>query len=146
MRIQKERKKGNQQSSLTLKYDPLTEQIAGLLRRIPRLGAPIAGIYLWKPMMFNYMLVGATGTVLNWFLYEIIVRPLVYWFWGGTFLGVTLVTICVFLWNFTWNKRWSLKTDAQMMAMTKQQLLNLKEKAEVLLIQKRDFNGKRVQS
>lgn len=138
------KKKANQQSSIMLKYDPLTEQIAGLLRRIPRLGDPIAGIYLWKPMMFNYMLVGATGTVLNWFLYEIIVRPLVYWFWGGTFLGVTVVTICVFLWNFTWNKRWSLKTDAQMMAMTKQQLLNLKEKAEVLLTQKRDFNGKRV--
>lgn len=140
------RKKGNQQSSIMLKYDPLTEQIAGLLRRIPRLGNPIAGFYLWKPMMFNYMLVGATGTVLNWFLYEIIVRPLVYWFWGGTFLGITVVTICVFLWNFTWNKRWSLKTDAQMMAMTKKQLLNLKEKAEFLLTQKRDFNGKRVQS
>jgi hypothetical protein len=130
------KKKQNHSSSTTLKYDPLTEQIGKMLIRIPRLGEQFAKFYLWKYMLFNYMIVGATGTVLNWFLYEIIVRPLVYWFWGGTFLGITLVTICVFYWNFTWNKRWSLKTEAQVMTMNRDHLLNLQEKITWLLHRK----------
>lgn len=138
------RKKLKPLSSIILKYDPLTEQIGGILNRIPRMGKHAARFYFWKPMLFNYMLVGATGTFLNWFIYEMMIRPLVYCFWGGTFLGVTITTILVFFWNFTWNKRWSLKTDSQVMAMDYFQLRRLQEKIQLLIAEKRDFNGKRV--
>jgi hypothetical protein len=138
------KQKREQSSSAILSYDPLTEQIGGLLNRIPRIGKHAADLYFWKHMLFNYMLVGATGTFLNWFIYEMMIRPLVYWFWGGTFLGVTITTVLVFFWNYTWNKKWSLKSDSQIMGMKRLQLLDLQEKITVLLNEKRDYTGQRV--
>jgi hypothetical protein len=138
------KKKKLHSSSTIVKYDGLTEQIGQLLTRIPRVGEQIAKFYLWKYMLFNYMMVGASGVFLNWFVYEILIRPFVFRFWGGTFLGVTLTAIIVFYWNYTWNKRWSLKTDAQVMAMNKIQLMDLQEKITVLLKQKTDAKGKRI--
>ena len=138
------KKKRSPSSSATLKYDGLTEQIGQLLIRIPTIGPGIAKFYLWKHMLWNYMMVGASGVFLNWFVYEILIRPLVYRFWGGTLFGVALTAIIVFYWNYTWNKRWSLKTEAQIMAMKKPQLLNLQERINELLKEKTDAKGKRL--
>lgn len=111
-----------------MKFDPLTQKIADLLERIPRAGKYFARLYLWKPMMFNYMLVGASGTVLSWFLYEGVFRALLVGLPFGTFLAMVIVTIIVYFWNFTWNKRWSLKVDSQIMSMKKKDLLEMKQK------------------
>jgi hypothetical protein len=63
--------------------------------------------------------------------------------WGGTFLGMVIVTVLVFLWNFFWNKRWSLKPSSQVMGMKRSELLELKGKIEGLLSSKFDHNGER---
>jgi len=127
-----------------MEYDPLTEQIKRLLLRIPTLGKRFAQMYLWKPMMFNFMLVGATGTFLNWILYELIFRNILVIFWGGTFIAMVLTTFLVFVWNFTWNKRWSLKPDAQIMKMKRDELQQLKSKIERLLSERFDRKGNRM--
>jgi hypothetical protein len=114
----------------------MTERIAGLLGSLPIVGRLLKGIYLWKPMMFNFMIVGASGTVLSWLLYEGFFRILLVDFWGGTFIGLTITTLIVFMWNYYWNKRWSLKVDAQIGSMTKQELLDLETKVKVALSQK----------
>jgi hypothetical protein len=113
--------------------DPLTEQFSQLLSQIPKVGDKLARLYLWKPMMFNFMLVGASGTVLSWILYEGIFRPVLGSIFGGTFLGMVITTLIVFLWNYTWNKRWSLRPDAQIVRMKKDELETLKRKIEKLL-------------
>lgn len=113
--------------------DPLTEQIGKLLIQIPQVGDKLSRLYLSKAMMFNFMLVGASGTVLSWIIYEGIFRPFLSSIWGGTFIGMVITTLIVFLWNYTWNKRWSLKPDAQIMKMKKHELETLKAKIEKLL-------------
>lgn len=94
-------------------------------------------------MMFNFMLVGASGTVISWLLYEGIFRILFFPLPGGTFLGMVITTCLVFLWNYTWNRKWSLNSDAQIMKMKKHELQNLKSKVQKLLSQKFDESGNR---
>jgi hypothetical protein len=105
-----------------MKYDPVTERIHELLGKIPRVGSQLARVYYWRPMMFNFMLVGASGTLLSYGLYEGIFRPALSPLFGGAFLGMVITTILVFLWNFTWNKRWSLNSRAQILKMDKKEL------------------------
>jgi len=124
-----------------IQHDRLTEQISRLLGSVPTAGKYLVNLYLWKPGMFNYMLVGASGTVLSYLLYEQLFRVLLSPMWGGTFLGMVIVTVLVFLWNFFWNKKWSLKPSAQIMGMKRTDLLELKDRIEVLLTQKFDHNG-----
>jgi len=126
-------KKKRKSDTSSIPSDPLTEQIGKLLIQIPKVGDKLARLYLWKPMMFNFMLVGASGTVLSWILYEGIFRPVLSSLWGGTFIGMVITTLIVFTWNYTWNKRWSLKPDAQIMKMKKHELETLKTKIQKLL-------------
>ncbi len=114
-------------------YDKLTVAINGLLSRLPYLGKYASRLYLWKPQMFNFMCVGASGTVLSYVLYEGILRRLLVAYPGGTFLGMVITTIIVFLWNFTWNKRWSLKPSSQILNMPKDQLAELRSKIDKIL-------------
>ena len=133
-------RKGNK-----LAYDPLTEQIQHLLIRIPKVGALFARLYLWRAMMFNFMLVGSTGLVISWILYECVFRALFLNLWGGTFLGMTITTTLVFFWNYALNKRWSLNSTAQIMGMKKAELETLRETINKLLLEKRfDANGSRI--
>ena len=105
-----------------MKYDRVTEKIQELLGKIPYVGKDMARLYLWKPTMFNYMLVGASGTFLSWLLYEGFFRPLLAPMFAGTFIGMVIVTVLVYLWNFTWNKRWSLSLKSQIMNMNRKEL------------------------
>lgn len=127
-----------------LEFDPLTEQIKQLLLRIPKLGKSLAAMYLWKPMLFNFMIVGASGTVLNWILYEFVFRNILLFLWGGTFIAMVITTLLVFFWNYSLNKRWSLKSDAQIMKMKKHELIQLKDKIERLLSETFDNSGNRM--
>lgn len=126
-----------------LKYDELTEQVKGLLERIPRAGKLLSRLYLWKHMLFNFMLIGATGTVLSWFLYEFLFRPN-FVFFGGSFLAFISVTALVFLWNYFWNWRFSLSMEAQVASMKKRELLELQEKVKAALSQDFDAKGDRI--
>jgi len=99
------------------KYDRVTRVIGKALKtaHIPW----IASAYARSPLVFNYMLVGASGTVLNWLIYEHAVRP-VFVIFGqiGTFTGIVVTTVLVFLWNYFWNKRWSLNAKSQILKMS----------------------------
>jgi len=128
----------------TIQYDRVTEWISGLLGKIPRAGKHLQALYLWKPLMFNYMLVGASGTVLSWVLYEGVFRIILVSLWGGTFLGMVITTVLVYLWNFTWNKHWSLKPSAQVMKMNRTDLMELRERIDGLLKSRFDAEGKRL--
>lgn len=119
-------------------YDKVTRKIWELLGSIPKVGSQVASAYAWKPMMFNYMLVGASGTILSWILYEGITRPLVSGFWGGTFIGMVFVTIIVFLWNFFWNRKWSLRVTSQLLKLSRKDLLTARSLIDYLLEQKKE--------
>lgn len=99
---------------------------------------------MWKPMLFNFMIVGASGMVLSWIIYEGFLRSLLVNFIGGTFFGMSLTTFLVFLWNYTWNKRWSLGIHSQLLHMKKHELLEISERLKVLLKQKFDAKGERI--
>ena len=121
-------------------YDPLTENISNLLERIP----VAKRLYMWKPMLFNFMIVGASGMILSWIIYEGFLRSILVNFLGGTFFGMLITTFLVFLWNYTWNKNWSLGIHSQIMHMKKYELQELHERIKVLLKQKFDHKGERI--
>jgi len=121
-------------------YDPLTENIINLLERIP----VAKSLYMWNPMLFNFMIVGASGMILSWIIYEGFLRSLMVNFLGGTFFGMLITTFLVFLWNYTWNKNWSLGIHSQIMHMKKYELQELNERLKVLLKQKFDHKGERI--
>jgi len=122
------------------RYDPLTEKICNLLKRVPF----AKSLYMWKPMLFNFMIVGASGMILSWIIYEGFLRSLMANFWGGTFFGMLITTFLVFLWNFFWNKNWSLGIHSQIMHLKKPELQELNERVKVLLRQKFDAKGERI--
>lgn len=130
-------------TALKVEHDKTTRKIGSLLERIPKIGKYLAGIYFRKPMMFNFMLVGASGTILSYLLYEGIFRRLLIEIWGGAFLGMVITTILVFLWNFTWNRKWSLNSGAQILQMKKSELLELDSRIQILLREKFDYLGDR---
>lgn len=121
-------------------YDPLTENISNLLERIPA----AKRLYMWKPMLFNFMIVGASGMILSWIIYEGFLRSLMVNFLGGTFFGMLITTVMVFMWNYFWNKNWSLGIHSQIMHMKKYELQELHERIKVLLKQKFDHKGERI--
>jgi putative flippase GtrA len=89
---------------------------------------PLARFYLWRSQMFNFMLVGASGCILGWFLFNIF-RP----FLVFEFLAWVVTTLCVFMWNYTWNKVWSLNAFAQLNFMKRTQLQEMGERIGELL-------------
>ena len=91
--------------------------------------------------MINVMIVGATGMILSFLLYEGFFRRLLVSMWGGTFLGMLITTLLVFFWNYFWNKHWSLSIDAQVYSMTKGELNDLRQKIKGLLKSKPDHKG-----
>ena len=127
-------------------FDPVTRGINDLLNRIPKVGATISRIYLWRYMMINVMIVGATGMILSFLLYEGIFRSLLIGIWGGTFLGMIITTLLVFFWNYFWNRHWSLSIDAQLYSMTKGELTVLQAQIKGLLKSKFDHKGRRISS
>jgi hypothetical protein len=144
--VKKIRNKNVHAQKSFLKRDRLTEQIVLLLKKIPSIGNQAASFYLWKPMLFNDMLVGATGTVLSWVIYEHIFRPMFLPMFGGTFIGMVLTTIIIYVWNYNLSKNWSLKSDAQVLSMRKPQLLEMREKIDQIILNEHfDKKGKRVE-
>lgn len=99
---------------------------------------------MWKPMLFNFMIVGASGMILSWIIYEGFLRSLMVNFLGGTFFGMLITTVMVFMWNYFWNKNWSLGIHSQIMHMKKYELQELHERIKVLLKQKFDHKGERI--
>lgn len=83
--------------------------------------------------------------ILSFLLYEGFLRIVLSPFPGGTFLGMLVTTLIVFLWNYIWNKSWSLGVGSQLLMMKKDELMNLKENLELLLDQKFDHKGERLQ-
>ena len=96
-------------------------------------------------MLFNFMLIGATGMVLSWFLYEGVFRNLLLSLWMGTFLAMMITTLLVFVWNYFWNWRFSLSMDAQIYNMNRKELLALSDQVSLaLLSQKFNHKGERI--
>lgn len=146
--MKKNRNKKPKHPELNLQFhDSLTAQIAQLLVKIPRVGSQFVKLYLWRNMMFNFMLVGATGMILSWLLYECVFRILfvdMWQLWLGSFWGMMLTTTLVFLWNYSLNKKWSLNTTAQITGMKKPELEELRETIDDLLEHKFDAAGNRI--
>jgi len=119
----------NQIPDKVRQYDRATQAIWRVLRHIGIGGKSLANVYMMAPMLLNYCLVGASGTVLNWAIYEHIFRPVFVVFGQiGTFIGIAITTLLVFLWNFFWNRRWSLSPRSQVLKMShekRQELKNL---------------------
>lgn len=134
-------KKRNIAQHNSVQYDTLTRKINELIIslfsffRIPIVGSWISRIYLWRYMMFNVMLVGASGMILNFLLYEGIIRRIFVNFFGGIFLffGMILSTLIIFFWNYFWNMKWSLNVNAQIYSMSMGDLLAFQEKIKRVL-------------
>ena len=126
------------------KQDPATRKINRLILRIPKVGSRISQIYLWRSTMINFMIVGASGMILSFLLYEGLFRSLLIKFFGGTFLAMIITTLLVFIWNYLWNRHWSLSIKSQLLSMDKAELNVLSEKIDALLNSKFDDEGKRI--
>jgi putative flippase GtrA len=82
-----------------------------IYRFLKRLKIPfIAELYIKHYRLWNFMVVGASGTVLNWLLYEGIFRPL---FHFATLIGMVISTFIVFYWNYFWNKVWTFRSEVK---------------------------------
>jgi len=125
-------------------YDAVSDGIAKNLMRVPKIGAFLSRIYLWRFCTFNFMIVGASGMLLSYFLYEGFFRTFMGVYPGGLFLGMMITTILVFCWNYIWNKHWSLGINSQILTMNKPELQELNERVKALLKQKFDAKGKRI--
>lgn len=106
-------------------YDKATRLVAIIISYV---SFPLAKFYLWRSQMFNFMLVGASGCILGWLLFNIFRLILVF-----EFLAWVVTTLCVFMWNYTWNKVWSLNAFAQLNSMKIAKLEEMQERiAEIL--------------
>lgn len=126
-------------------YDPVSDGIAKNLLRVPIIGSYISRIYLWRFCTFNFMIVGASGMLLSYFLYEGFFRNFMSVYPGGLFMGMMITTFLVFFWNYIWNKKWSLGINSQILTMNKPELQDLHERVRVLLKQKFSPKGERIQ-
>ena len=126
-------------------YDAVSDKISQLLSRVPGVGGYLSRIYLWRFCTFNFMIVGASGMLLSYFLYEGFFRNFMGGYPGGLFLGMMVTTLLVFFWNFIWNKKWSLGINSQILTMKKPELQDLQERVDVLLSQKFSHKGERIQ-
>lgn len=134
-------------------HDALTTGINDLLNRIPKVGSLISRVYLWRYSVFNSMIVGATGMIINFALYEGIIRNLVFLIWASSFLGLIFPvhiglffgmvfgTVIIFFWNYYWQKRWSLSINTQLYSMKKRELLNLHRKIQKVLSSKYEVDA-----
>ena len=125
-------------------WDKTSFFINDLILKIPYIGKSVSRLYLWKFMMFNFMLVGSSGMVISWILYEGFFRNILVSLWGGTFLAMFITTILVFMWNYVFNKKWSLGINSQIYIMKKHDLNILRGKVDSLLDQKFDRKGRRI--
>jgi len=107
-------------------FDPVTRGINELINRIPKVGSYLSQVYLWRYTMINTMIVGATGTIIYFLLYEGIFRNMMFIIWGGAFLGMLITTFIIFFWNYFWNRHWSLSINAQLYSMSKGELMDLR--------------------
>lgn len=117
-------------------YDPSTDTINRYLLKIPYVGPLLSRVYLWRFCTFNFMIVGASGMLLSFLLYEGFFRTFMSPFPGGLFFGMMITTILVFLWNYFWNKNWSLGIRSQILTMKEEELLDLQKRVKLLLKQK----------
>jgi len=115
-------------------FDRATQIIAVIISYV---SFPLAKFYLWRSQMFNFMLVGASGCILGWLLFNIF-RP----FLVFEFLAWVVTTLCVFMWNYTWNKVWSLNAFAQLNFMKKARLQEMQERIGEIL-ERRENEGQR---
>jgi hypothetical protein len=113
-------------------FDRATQIIAMMISYV---SFPLAKFYLWRSQMFNFMLVGASGCILGWLLFNIF-RPLLFF----EFLAWVVATLCVFMWNYTWNKVWSLNAFAQLNFMKRAQLQEMRERIDEILRSKKHEN------
>jgi len=89
-------------------YDKATVLIAKVVNLLigslsPNLGFSCASFYLKRQRMFNFMIVGASGCLLGWALfngYRIVFSEVIAWIF---------TTLCVFFWNYFWNESWTFK-------------------------------------
>lgn len=125
-------------------YDAVSDGIAKNLMRVPKIGAFLSRIYLWRFCTFNFMIVGASGMLLSYFLYEGFFRTFMRSFPGGMFIGMMITTILVFFWNYIWNKHWSLGINSQILTMKRGDLEELHYRIQALLKQKFDHKGERI--
>jgi hypothetical protein len=128
------------------RYDGATKAVWKTLMafRIPFL----ANWYAKAPMLFNYMIVGASGTILSWVLYEGIFRPLAVLTMApilgmglSTLIGVTVNTLCIFMWNFIWNRKWSLNYKNQILKMTTKELYSARDFISEIIFEIEDKEG-----
>lgn len=125
-------------------YDPLSDRISQLLSRIPGVGSYLSRIYLWRFCTFNFMIVGASGMLLSYALYEGFFRTFMSPFPFGLFFGMLITTVIVFCWNYLWNKKWSLGINSQILTMKKDELMELRRNVDLLLKQKFSHKGERI--
>jgi len=125
-------------------YDPVSDGIAQNLKRIPVVGCQLSRIYLWRFCTFNFMIVGASGMLLSYLLYEGFFRLFMSPFPGGLFMGMLFTTALVFIWNYFWNKKWSLGINSQILTMKREELWDLQMRVDQLLKQKFEHKGVRI--
>lgn len=84
------------------KYDRLTLIIAQTIHSF--LGFTLARFYLLRHRMFNFMLVGGTGTIVSWLLFNMfrMIIPI-------EFVAYVTTVLCTFLWNYVLNESWTFK-------------------------------------
>jgi len=125
-------------------YDPVSDAISKYLLKVPGIGSYLSKVYLWRFCTFNFMIVGASGMLLSYFLYEGFFRTFAAGLPGGMFLGMMITTLLVFFWNFIWNKKWSLGINSQILTMKSDELKDLQYRVDQLLKQKFDHKGERI--
>ena len=135
---------GMRKKKIVITYDPVSDGIAQNLKRIPMVGCQLSRIYLWRFCTFNFMIVGASGMLLSYLLYEGFIRTVMSVYPGGLFMGMMITTLLVFFWNFIWNKKWSLGINSQILTMKKDELQDLQIRVDQLLKQKFSHKGERI--
>lgn len=77
-----------------------------MLRKIPRIGHGLAKLYLWKPVYFNFAIVGAFGILLQYVVTWMLLTLGLPW-WAAMFLGI----VAAWNSNYILNKNWVFSND-----------------------------------
>lgn len=102
-RLKKQQKKEALESVIQKgNYDRVTVLIAKIILEFAGLG--LAKMYVKSCRLFNFMLVGATGTIFGWFLFNLY-RALLPW----EFVAYIFTVLTTFVWNYIWNERWTFR-------------------------------------
>lgn len=83
-------------------YDRVTSLISQVILAV--LGMTLARFYLRRYRMFNFMVVGATGCIVNWLIFNLfrLFIPI-------EFIAFLFAVLITFLWNYIWNEAWTFK-------------------------------------